>query len=74
MTWECTKCVCKPPCRNRQDMARNHGTPAQFKRACRVAVGEISVDEYEDAVENYQRVWDSAPDEWDSPNNTGGKR
>jgi hypothetical protein len=67
----CTLCTFDPPCRSRQEMARRHGTPAQFQRAARAAVGEISVAEYETAVSIYQAAWDCAQDEWDLTPNPG---
>jgi len=43
------------------DLAKKHGTPAEFATACYRAVpGEISMDEAAEAVQKYNREWSQA--------------
>lgn len=37
-----------------------HGSPFDFAKACAAAVGEISVDEAEAAIEKYLKEWKEA--------------
>ena len=40
-----------------QELARKHGTPAEFAKAVWAALGEISVTEAVAAIEKYEREW-----------------
>ncbi len=53
----CTKCSFDPPCRTQEDMTQRHGLPAAFATAARRAIGEISIDEAENAIRLYTRDW-----------------
>ena len=44
----------------RAELKAKHGTPEEFRNACVRALGEISRDEMDAAVEKYQREWDEA--------------
>lgn len=55
-------CTFKPPCSTRAQMTARHGTPEEFREACRAALGEISVAEYEAASQAYVREWWLAPE------------
>ena len=52
--------VCRAGCGSaptREELRRNHGTPAEFANAVWNAVGEISVAEARSAIEGYEREW-----------------
>lgn len=47
--------------RKQKRLAKKHGTPAEFARACYGCVpGDISMDEARAAVEKYNREWEAA--------------
>lgn len=41
-------------------LAEKHGTPHEFAKACLAVIGDISVDEFHDAVNKYKQEWDAA--------------
>ena len=44
----------------RAEKQRAHGTPQEFRRAVIAAIGEISVDEANAAIDRYEREWEAA--------------
>jgi len=38
-------------------LQKKHGTPLKFAHVCAEALGEVSVDEANDAIEKYRREW-----------------
>jgi len=43
-----------------QELADKHGTPDQFRKAVQKALGTISIDEMNQAIQNYQAEWNVA--------------
>lgn len=56
------RCMCDHGCRNRAEMRKHHGTPAEFEVAVWQAVGEISIEEAVNAVLKYKTEWHEAPE------------
>lgn len=52
-----TTCSCDHHCTTRAEMVERHGTPESFEASLRRALGEISVDEYNDALARYRYEW-----------------
>jgi len=50
-------CRIEPTCLTQDEMTKNHSTPAVFREACARALGEISLDEYHEAVTLYEKAW-----------------
>lgn len=54
-------CTCDKGCTSQDEMTRRHGTPAQFSRGVRNAIGhDITWDEAELAIRKYEREWCAA--------------
>lgn len=54
-------CECCTPATTRDELRQRHGTPETFERSVRAAIGEISVDEAEAAIDAYRTTWRLAP-------------
>ena len=48
-----------PRTEGQRALAAKHGTPRQFARACADALGEISIEEADDAVRKYLAEWNA---------------
>lgn len=56
------KGVVRPLSIKQKALAIKHGFPAEFKNAVYRALGEISLEEAEEAIRKYQEEWDAAAD------------
>lgn len=47
--------------KTRKELEAAHGRPSEFARAVRNAIGEISYEEAERAIDRYMAEWNHAP-------------